>query len=479
MLMKQMEPRTEHRYKKYLIRKRIAKLTYKKKYGSEDTSESLSLDENTDNDNLKANQSTFHRLSHQIQKNTLKNLKKNEIFGFEERKHRVLNHKSSSCERLKYFAVDTTSQFKENVVEVFDQHIQNFFKYYSGFREYFSQKNKEKTSLDVALHRCQSTEKLNTKKAISLNEKLANINKYAFQEFVIYNRKNNNQIQDYTYSAMWKNICRGRIIINSMDDFERSRKSSMTFNKQKTDLFKSQDSKAKNRFFRKNSVAANHKRHFLLPTKSNHKRLTSCNQEAAEDTIDFLVQNRQENIDYKKRSIYNGSQVKQALGAMLRSHNQERTKISQKYQRKASNKSIKISHFRATDSPSFALQRGFTKNSFGSKYYIDDGSAKKGHHYSKSFFGQGKKAGKKGHIKNQISLIKMEELPSLKRSPSVNNSNNTNVLMRQVLMRENPYKKKITRQQTDSSYLFYSPKSVFSKKISIASSKHKHTNKNK
>ena len=65
-LMKQMEPRTEHRYKKYLARKRIALISYKKKYGSEDSSDSSSILEDTNQDHLNAKQSTFYRLSQQI-----------------------------------------------------------------------------------------------------------------------------------------------------------------------------------------------------------------------------------------------------------------------------------------------------------------------------------------------------------------------------------------------------------------------------
>ena len=472
-LLKQMEPRTEHRYKKYLVRKRIAKLTYKKKYGSEDSSESCSIEENIDDEHLNVNKSTFHRLSQQIEKKTLQNLEKNETFGFEERKKRILNHKSSSCERLNYFKVDTRSQFKENVVDVFNENIASFFKFYSGFREYFTQKNQSKTSTDISLPQSQSIDKLSTKKAIALNEKLVNINKYTFQEFVLYNQKMKNQVQDYTYNALWKNICRGKIIINSMDDFERSRKKSITFNKQKTDLFRKPEKTGKNRFFRKNSVATQQQRHFLIPSKSSQKRLTNCNHQQ-EDSIDFLLEtkNQKENIDFKKRSIYNGSQVKKALGAIINSHNQLRTIQAKNYKRKPSNKSVKISQFRVTDSPSMSLKRGNTNSSFGSKYYNDGISAKKGHHkYSKSFFGQAKNGQKRGHLKNQISLVKMEELPSLKKSTT--SSNKGSLLRKQVLEGDNPYKKKISRQQTDKSYLFNSPNTVLSKKITIATSKFK------
>ena len=61
-----------------------------------------------------------------------------------------------------------------------------------GFRDHFAKKNASKSSLDIVLPRTQSAEKLKTNKAISLNEKLTNINKYAFYEFMIYNSKFNN-----------------------------------------------------------------------------------------------------------------------------------------------------------------------------------------------------------------------------------------------------------------------------------------------
>ena len=54
----------------------------------------------------------------------------------------------------------------------------------------------------------------------------------------------------------------------------------------------------------------------MMASRSSKKRHTNANYEP-EDSIDLMIQNKKENVDFKKRSIYNEAQVKQALGAIL------------------------------------------------------------------------------------------------------------------------------------------------------------------